>query len=209
MAFAASLLIRLIYASSRVKKMVPDISLPYLTGEKPAIFCFWHGRMVMNLMLKPRGRPLFVMSSQHADGGVIVAIMRWFKVATVRGSPNRGSARAVRDLFKVTQADGNIAITPDGPRGPFQKAAFGAAFIAAKTGYPIVPVTFSATRSLRFRSWDRFMLPKPCTCILFMIGEPIITTGDSDADIRRTTALLETALTDITAQADRLCGVNP
>jgi lysophospholipid acyltransferase (LPLAT)-like uncharacterized protein len=207
MACIATLLIRLIYITARVQKIVPATAYPYMTGEKPAIFCFWHGRMVMHLMVKPRGRPVFVLSSQHTDGSAIVAIMRWFRVGTVRGSASRGSAKALRNLFKVTHAGGNIAITPDGPRGPTQKAAFGAAFIAAKTGYPIVPVTFSAARFLRFRSWDKFMLPKPFTRILFVIGEPIVITADSDASIRTTTATLETALNDITVQADALCGV--
>lgn len=204
-----ALIVRVIYLTARVEKNVPPVSMPYMTGEKPAIFCFWHGRMIMHLLVKPPPRDMYVLSSHHADGALIAAVMRWFGIKTVRGSRSRGSAKALYDLFRITEGGSNIAITPDGPRGPFQKAALGAAYIAAKTGYPIVPVTFSATRHARFRSWDKFMLPKLFSRIVFVVGEPITIPADDHDALRGQNLLMENALVRITAEADTICKVTP
>ncbi len=209
MPFLVSILLRLVYWSARVEKHVPLASAPYINGEKPALFCFWHGRLIMQLMIKPKNRGLFVLSSHHNDGALMVATMRHFGIGTVRGSTNFGSAKAVLALLKVTDAGGNIAFTPDGPRGPFQQAALGAAFVAAKTGYPLVPITFSATRHKRLRSWDKFMIPLPCSRIVFMVGEPMHLADADDATIRTATDTLAASLTRITAEADTMCGVTP
>lgn len=209
LAFLIALIVRVIYFTARIEKKVSPDAAPYMNGEKPAIFCFWHGRMIMHLLVKPRGRALYVLSSHHADGALIAAVMRWFGIDTVRGSRSRGSAKALFDLFRITHDGSNIAITPDGPRGPFQKAALGAAYIAAKTGYPIVPVTFSATRHARFRSWDKFMLPKLFSRIVFVIGEPITIPADDHDALRDMNLAMENALSRITAEADTICKVTP
>lgn len=210
LAFCFSLFVRLIFLTARVEKTVPEAAQPYIRGEKPAVFCFWHGRMVMMLMIKPPTRGLFVLSSHHTDGSAIVAVMRWFAMGTVRGSTSRGSATAVRNLLQVRDAGDNIAFTPDGPRGPLQKAAPGAAYVAAKTGYPLVPIAFSATRYRRFKkSWDQFMLPKLFSRLVYVVSDPIIITDDGEEAVARTTALLEAALNTVTAEADRRCAVVP
>lgn len=203
----ASVLVRLIYATCRVEKRFAPEALPYLRSEHPAIFCFWHGRMIMHPFMKPRGRTIQVLVSHHNDGALITATMRWFGIGSVRGSRKLGGAQAVRELMAITERGGNIAITPDGPRGPFQQCAPGAAFVACKTGYPLVPTSFSATRYWRFRSWDRFMLPKPFGRIVFVAHAPIIARGEDAAAQAETTATLETSLAEATAEADADCGV--
>lgn len=207
----ASLLMRAIYATNRVNKEYPAEALPYLTGEKPAVFCFWHGRMIMHPFVKPPGRSMQVLISQHNDGALITATMAWFDIGSVRGSSSRkrggGGTRAVFEMMDVTGRGGNLSITPDGPRGPFQVAAQGAAYVAAKTGYPILPITFSASRHWRLRSWDKFMIPKPFGRIQFVAHTPILATGEDDAAIAATTAELQTHLAAITHEADEICGV--
>jgi lysophospholipid acyltransferase (LPLAT)-like uncharacterized protein len=207
LSFLASLLMRAIYATNRVSFEFDESTLPYLSGDKPAIFCFWHGRMIMQQFVKPRGRSMSVLISHHNDGALITAVMKWFGVGSVRGSKKRGSTKALRDMLGVTEAGGNLAITPDGPRGPFQKAAEGAAYVAAKTGYPLLPITFSASRHWRFRSWDRFFVPKPFGRITFVTHPLLTVTDDDDAAITAATVALENALTTITAEADEICGV--
>lgn len=205
----ASLLMRFIYLTSRVEKRFPDVTLPYLRGENPAIFCFWHGRMIMHPFVKPPGRTMSVLISHHNDGALITETMRRFGVGSVRGSKKLGGTKALLDLFRVTEAGGNISITPDGPRGPFQKAAPGAAYVAAKTGYPLIPITFSANRYWRFGSWDKFMLPKPFSRILFIAGTPITATGEDEKAGAAITATLEADLAFITQEADLARDVIP
>ena len=46
--------------------------------------------------------------------------------------------------------------------------------MAAKTGVPIVPTAFSASRCWRVRgSWTDLMIPKPFSTIYFVTAEPI------------------------------------
>lgn len=209
-ALLVSLIIRALYYSNRVRYAWQPSVLPYMRGEKPAVFCFWHGRMIMQLMIDPPSRRMHVLSSRHTDGTITMAIMSFFGVRTVRGSTNKGAPAALRSLMAVTRSGGNISITPDGPRGPFQKAAEGAAYLAARCDYALVPVTFSATRHWRFRSWDRLMIPKPFGRICFIAGEPIHLPADADDHaITHATALLEQGLIAATAEADALCGVAP
>jgi len=206
-ALLVSVLVRLIYVTARIEKQIPAAAEPYFSGEKPAIFCFWHGRLLMHLTVKPPVRPMYVLASHHNDGTLIAGTMRRFGIDQVRGSRNRGGAQALLALFKITHAGGNISITPDGPRGPFQKAAQGAAFVAAKTGYPIIPITFSATRYRRLRTWDRFMIPRLFSRIVFIAAEPMVVDGEADAAVAVATQQLEQTLARITADADRQCGV--
>ena len=203
----ASFLLRMIFFTNRIEKQFDVAALPYVTGERPGIFCFWHGRMIMNPFCIPRGRTMSVLISHHNDGALITETMRRFDIGSVRGSKKLGSMKALFDLFNVTHAGGNIAITPDGPRGPFQTAALGAGYVAAKTGYPLLPVTFSATRCWRFRSWDKFMLPKPFGRILFIADAPILVQNDDDDTIKTSTAALEASLNAITAEADKNAGI--
>jgi lysophospholipid acyltransferase (LPLAT)-like uncharacterized protein len=209
LSFIMSLIMRAIYVSSRVRKQIPAETLPYIKGEKPGIFCFWHGRMIMHPFVKPPPRPMYVLISHHNDGALITATMKWFDIDSVRGSKKLGSTQALRNLFDVTERGGNISITPDGPRGPFQKAAQGAAFVAAKTGYPIIPITFSASRHWRFGSWDKFMLPKWFGRIQFVVAPPQFVGAEDEAVLTAATAALEQTMIAITAEADQLCGVAP
>ena len=208
LSFLVSVVMRLIYLTCRIEKQFPEITRPYFDGEKPAVYCFWHGRMIMHPFMKPPGRSMSVLISNHNDGALINATMRWFGIGSVRGSKRMGGGKALLNLLKVTQAGGNIAITPDGPRGPFQVAAPGAAYVAAKTRYPLIPVSFSATRTKRFRSWDRFMIPLPFSRIIFMVGPPFFVADDGEATIQAATAILETTLQLLTERNDTTCGVS-
>jgi len=207
LSFIASLLIRLIYLTCRSQRIIEKEAEPYVKGEKPAIFCFWHGRLIMHPFLKPPGRNMKVLISHHNDGALINATMRWFGVSSVRGSKKLGSTKALREMVALSESGSNIAITPDGPRGPFQQAAQGAAFVAAKTTYPLLPSTFSATRYWRFRSWDRFLLPKPFSKLVYIVGPMQFDIVDDEKVIADATRELQQNLSAITLQADRMCGV--
>lgn len=202
-----SLIMRLVYVTCRKEKRIPDASLPYTTGAKPAVFCFWHGRMIMQPFMKPKNRTMSVLISHHNDGALITATMLWFGIGSVRGSKKLGGAQALRALLEVTARGGNIAITPDGPRGPFQQAADGAAFVAVNTGYPLVSISFSASRYWRFKSWDKFMMPKPFSRLVYVVSQPQDVRSDAADAVQLATQQLQQHLSEQTAEADAACGV--
>lgn len=211
-AFLISLWMRFVYLTSKVERHWPENMRAAARGEVPTLFCFWHGRLIMHPLIKPP-RPHYVLISRHSDGALSSAVIRCFGIDTVHGSRGKGVKSALEHLKKVAADGGNISITPDGPRGPFQVAAPGAAYVAALTGYPVVATGFSCTRYKRFKSWDRFMLPKPFGRIVFVAERvPVMLHGGEEgleqAELDRMTKKIEETLNRVTAEADRLCGVS-
>jgi lysophospholipid acyltransferase (LPLAT)-like uncharacterized protein len=55
----------------------------------------------------------------------------------------------------------DIAVTPDGSRGPMYQLKSGAVGVALKTAAPLVLFSLNFRRAWRLKSWDRFYLPVP------------------------------------------------
>jgi len=166
--------IRFVFLTSRKRYDIHPDSVPYLHGKENAIFAFWHGRMMMMPCVYPRHRPMHVLISLHRDGVLISDVMQAFNLSTIHGSSSRNGRSALMTMLRLLKNGENVAITPDGPRGPFQIAAAGVASAAKLSGKPIIPVAFSATRHKRARSWDRFMFALPFARINFCVGAPIM-----------------------------------
>ena len=144
-----------------------------MSGEKNAIFAFWHGRLLMMAMLCPPKRKMNILISTHGDGEIIARAMHNFGFGTVRGSSTRGGAGAAMRSLTVLEAGENIVITPDGPRGPEMRVQPGIITIAQMTGLPVIFGAFSASRYKHMRSWDRFLLAKPFGCIHYEVSAPM------------------------------------
>lgn len=194
-----ALYIWLVYITARLICTVDEKSEPYMQGNANAIFAFWHGRMMLLPATCPPKRQMRVLISLHRDGTLISRTISHFGQETVSGSTSKGGQAAVMEMLRALEAGDNISITPDGPRGPVQIAAPGIATVAKLSGKPVLPVTFSAKRCKRFRSWDRFMLAFPFSRIAFCVGAPIFIGKDEDEETARLrieramNALVETA----------------
>lgn len=197
-----SLWLRFVYATARTRTIMPASVAPFISGEQQAVFCFWHGRMILHPFKKPPKRHMRVLISHHRDGALITAVLKWFGIGTVRGSSRKGGDAALRELLQVVAQGDNIAITPDGPKGPAFIAQHGAAFVAQKTRLPLIPASFGASRAKQFRSWDKFLLPKPFARVVFVVGEPIYV-QETDA-LEQVCETLGTAMNAAMQEADRL-----
>lgn len=145
----------------------------------PMIFCIWHNRLGL-CMEAYRGfkkaRPgcrMAAMCSASKDGGFLAAILDRFQVQPVRGSSSRRGPQALRELVTWAERDYDLAITPDGPRGPRYQVQDGLLALAQLTGLPIIPFSFHATWQIRLKSWDKFIIPLPFTRCEMNAGEPI------------------------------------
>jgi lysophospholipid acyltransferase (LPLAT)-like uncharacterized protein len=67
----------------------------------------------------------------------------------------------------------DLGVTIDGPRGPRYVAKPGAAYLARKSGNPVVPFNVSVKRKWVMRSWDRFEVPLPFSRAVVLVGNPI------------------------------------
>lgn len=132
----------------------------FRTAKQPIIFMLWHGHL-LPLLYHHRGQGAVVMISEHADGEIIARIAENLGFNTVRGSTSRGAARALLGAARVVTDGHDLAVTPDGPRGPAKSIAPGSAVVAQRTGAPVIAAAATARRAWRLKSWDAFLIPKP------------------------------------------------
>ncbi|MFQ6673550.1 MAG: DUF374 domain-containing protein, partial [Fidelibacterota bacterium] len=92
----------------------------------------------------------------------------------IRGSSTRGGTGAFQRMVTALRKPGEVvAMTPDGPKGPRQKAKQGAVRTAMRTGAVIVPVSGQATRRWNVVNWDTFVVPKPLGKVVLVFGNPM------------------------------------
>lgn len=127
---------------------------------QPVVFLFWHSR-ILPLAHLHRNEGATVLISQHRDGELIARLVERRGFRTVRGSSTRGGAMALRALLRRLREGGDLAITPDGPKGPPRRLKLGALLAAQRGKAPVVLVAPGAPGGWRMRSWDRFLVPRP------------------------------------------------
>ena len=140
-------------------------------SKLPFIYALWHGHL-LPLLWHHRDEGVVVLISEHRDGEIVARAAESLGYGLIRGSTTRGADRALIALVRELQAGREIAITPDGPKGPAGKFAPGALIAAQRSGTFILPVAASASRAWRLKSWDRFMIPKPFARVTVAYGRP-------------------------------------
>ena len=135
---------------------------------RKVIFSIWHNRLALSLMMYRRyvvrfapERRMAAMVSASRDGGMLARVLEHFSVQPVRGSSSRRGPQALREMISWAERGYDLAITPDGPRGPCYQVQDGVISTAQLTGLPIVPVSYHLNWKFRPKSWDRFQVPLP------------------------------------------------
>jgi lysophospholipid acyltransferase (LPLAT)-like uncharacterized protein len=170
--------------------------------KKSVIYAFWHGRMLI-LTYSHRNRKIHVLISQHRDGEYIARIIHRLGFVSVRGSTTRGGSKALFEMCEKTAAGFDVAVTPDGPKGPGFEVHPGTVYIAQRSGMPIVPITNSAKDRWNLSSWDRFLIPKPFSRTVIMLGKPIYVAPESTPEqLEEKRRELEQRLSNLTEKAD-------
>jgi lysophospholipid acyltransferase (LPLAT)-like uncharacterized protein len=191
-----AVLIRALGWTWRIRVSDDDDLRRQRAAKEPVIFILWHGQL-LPLLYHHRHEGVAVLISEHSDGEIVARIAISLGYRTVRGSTSRGAARALIGLSRAVKEGYDLAITPDGPRGPAKSFAAGALVVAQRTGAPMVPVAVSASRGWRLKSWDRFLIPKPFARVHIVYGDLMsIEPGDvrdaADEADRASRALAET-----------------
>jgi lysophospholipid acyltransferase (LPLAT)-like uncharacterized protein len=150
-----------------------------------------------------RGQSVAVLVSAHRDGEIVARIAERLGMRTVRGSTTRGAARALLGVVRELEEGREVAVTPDGPRGPAKKFASGALVAAHRARAPIIGIGVSARRAWRLRSWDRFMIPTPFTRVDVVYSEPTLVHASSPREAETEAPRFEALLADIIDRAER------
>ena len=173
---------------------------------RQVIYCTWHNRLALSMKLHSvlglryhRAAGLAGLVSASRDGAFLAAILGRFGVQTVRGSSSRRGPQALLELATLTERGYDIAITPDGPRGPCYIVQDGALALAQVTGLPAVPVSYHVNWKVQLKSWDRFQIPMPFSRCDITIGRTTSVPRESSAANRESLRQeLETEMRAIT-----------
>ena len=168
------------------------------------VFTSWHGRLILFFTSCRKGGGDAVMTSRSKDGAIAAQMQVSGGCRTFRGSSKKGGADALSQMGDYMKAEGKPAmLSIDGPTGPIYKAKSGAIRLASRTGFPIIPISFSCSRAKIFRSWDRCMIPKPFTRATIIYGEAIHIPKDlTESEVRKYMERVEAELMRITLEAD-------
>jgi lysophospholipid acyltransferase (LPLAT)-like uncharacterized protein len=146
----------------------------------PTIYCVWHNRLGLSMTAYfgyvrrwSRTPGLAAMVSASKDGGFLASILECFGVQPVRGSSSRRGPQALLELTTWADRGYDLAITPDGPRGPRYQVQDGVIALAQITGLPVIPFSYHAHWKLQVNSWDRFQIPLPFTRCEMTFGKII------------------------------------
>ena len=207
---AAALAVRALGATLRLTEQGVESMQALWASRQPLIYAAWHGRILMVPWLnghlgRTRGaRAVRVLASRSRDGELVARWVARFGLSVVRGSSSRGGADALRALAAAVRAGQDVAVVPDGPRGPRECLQAGVVVLAAATGAPVVPLAFAAHPARRLASWDRFLVPLPFARAAVVFGAAATVARGADREQAR--ADLERALRGVTETADRLVG---
>jgi lysophospholipid acyltransferase (LPLAT)-like uncharacterized protein len=148
--------------------------------NRPVIFCIWHNRLALALPMHTnysqrigQTRQLAAMVSASRDGAMLARVLELFGTQPVRGSSSRRGRQALLELTRWAERGYDLAITPDGPRGPRYVVQPGVVALAQITGRPIVPAGLRIHWKACLNSWDRFQLPLPLSRVEMFFGEPL------------------------------------
>ena len=154
--------------------------------QKPFLACLWHGNFLMMPYLYRQARNVPNMSlvtSAHEDGIIVEQYFESFGLKSIRGSTgvNKGGAKALIQAIRELKDGRDLAVTPDGPKGPLKSIANGILLMSIKSGVPICGCRVKPSRFWQLKTWDRFCIPKPFSTIDYYIAEPLFL--DKDIEI--------------------------
>jgi lysophospholipid acyltransferase (LPLAT)-like uncharacterized protein len=152
---------------------------------KNYIGALWHNRLLIFPLVLRRffpNRKGAALISASRDGDLLTDAIERFGFDVVRGSSSRMGASALLQLSDTLGASRDVVITPDGPRGPAYELGPGIIFLAQKTGAPVLPMNLEYSSCWRFKSWDRFIVPRPFSKVRVLIGQPQHVRSTSSTD---------------------------
>lgn len=162
------------------------------------VLCCWHQQFLGAIRHFKRYESFrgSLMISKSSDGDLIAGIARRSGFFPVRGSSSREGRPALAEMIRRLQETGLAAHILDGPGGPMGVVKAGVIQLASASGAAIVPFYTSADRAWYFRSWDRFMLPKPFARVAIRFGDliPCPPAEDSESFERQRRSLEEIML---------------
>ncbi len=164
-------LLRLIHKTIRWDKRI-DYEL-----YRGKIIALLHGNS-LGVALLGIDRGVYTLVSRFRDGDIAERFLISLGYKVIRGSseegkPQKGGSVGLLRLLRVLKDGNTVAITVDGPKGPYGKVKPGVILLAQKSGIPIIPVYVSFDWCIKLNTWDRLLIPLPFSRARLRVGNPL------------------------------------
>jgi lysophospholipid acyltransferase (LPLAT)-like uncharacterized protein len=173
----AAALVRTVLAAARVREFVEDPDWhPYMGGRsRDFLLATWHENLLVAAWWCGRFPHFHTLASPSRDGEIITGCASSLGMKVLRGSSYDGGARALKQIvdFARSRKRFRLGVTPDGPRGPRRCIQPGVAYVASRTGLPVVSVGIACENGWRAPSWDRLQIPKPFARVHAYLTAPV------------------------------------
>jgi lysophospholipid acyltransferase (LPLAT)-like uncharacterized protein len=171
------------------------------SGSNRRILMLWHSQMALILYTLFYNAnkliyTLVISKSQEADI-IACAVDRYKDNARTIRVAHKSRHQAIRQMITSLENEEIIMITPDGPRGPRQKAKRGIAYTAKETGADVIPFSWSCSQFWQLSTWDKFIIPKPFSKVHVSIGEPIRAEEHKDKDLGASAEIIQDRLNSL------------
>lgn len=168
-----ALYLRLVAATARVSGEVT---------QEQVVLAFWHecNLAALCVALRRRRELGHVSFSTRGFRGIVITTLLERSGARVHviPLPQESDRAGARDLAlrmaRLADAGWSMAVTPDGPFGPYRSAKPGALIVARAAGLPVQPWGISLRPTLRLTPrWDRHLVPLPFCRVRVIAGEQL------------------------------------
>ncbi|WP_300732371.1 lysophospholipid acyltransferase family protein [uncultured Helicobacter sp.] len=165
------------------------------------IGAFWHGELLMLPFLykyfqkhvsKERDKGFYIVLSHHFDASIMAKVCAMFGLKNVRGSSSRGGLKVLIDAFGLLNNGYDVALSPDGPKGPYHSIGDGVVAMSQKTGKLIIPLRVVCSRYWELKSWDKFRIPKPFSRVDYYMLDGFVI--DKNMNVEEAKVLVRTHL---------------
>lgn len=177
---------------------------PFKENGKNFVLAFWHGKMVAGwYLLKNRNQAALISSSK--DGDLLARLLGYWNYELARGSSSAGGKEALEKIVHLAEAGFNVAITPDGPKGPAKKMKAGCVIAAKKSGIPLLLAGIGYSDYWELKSWDKLRIPKPFSKVAVRFSDSIIV--EKHLSYEETSQLIneaENLLNNLDTEAERI-----
>ncbi len=136
------------------------------------ILAFWHGTMLLP-WYHFRDKKYMGLTSQSKDGDVLAKLLTRWNYLVTRGSSSQGGSVALGIMVDFAKYEGNVMVTPDGPRGPSRKFKAGAVVAAQRSECPLILLGVAYEKKWQLKSWDMFQIPKPFSKIQLVFSDSV------------------------------------
>ncbi len=175
LSWAFRILGTIIFSTCHVKVFGREIEKEYFEKhpDQKLVYCTWHRGVIYGVFFYRNTR--FVgMASTSDDGEIAAQGARRFGWKVVRGSSTRRGSQALREMISLTKKGYRAGLVVDAPRGPAYVSKPGVIVLAKMSELPLLSCMWSADRCWRVNSWDRTIIPKPFSRIVFLYSNELI-----------------------------------